>query len=87
MPVLKFEERIARQTLYEMGYEYIRDNFHKFNMENKIRVSMDILKVFNKDDSKTPQMQNFLTLVFDEESKKRLEQMTGKLPLEIPTQT
>jgi hypothetical protein len=39
---------IAKASLYEMGYEYLRDNFHKFNKKNKMRVSIEIVKIYAK---------------------------------------
>lgn len=53
MPEITQREKIAKQTLYEIGYEYLRDNFHKLSDHNKVRVSIEMLKIFNKDDSKT----------------------------------
>jgi len=53
MPEITRREKIAKQTLFEIGYEYLRNNFHKLNQVNKIRVSIEMLKIFNKDDSKT----------------------------------
>lgn len=46
-------DRIAKQTLYEIGYEYLCDNFHKFKESNKIKVSLAVLNIFEKDGSKT----------------------------------
>lgn len=52
MPRTK-RETIAGQSLYQIGYKYLCDNFHKFNERNKIKVSLCILSIFEKDDSKT----------------------------------
>lgn len=46
-------ETIAKLSLYEIGYEYLRDNFHKLNQANKIRVAISVLQIFEKDDTKT----------------------------------
>lgn len=46
-------EKLAKASLYQIGYEYLRDNFHKFSEPNKIRVAISILQIFEKDDSKT----------------------------------
>ena len=48
-------DRIRKETLYEMGYQYLCDNFHKFKEENKIRIALTIITIFNKDGSKTSQ--------------------------------
>jgi len=53
MAEITLKEKIAKQTLYEIGYEYLRDNFHKLSDHTKVRVSIEMLKIFNKDDSKT----------------------------------
>ena len=37
-------EQLAKASLYEIGYEYLRDNFHKFTTTNKIRVALDVYK-------------------------------------------
>jgi len=55
MADLTKREKIAKATLYELGYEYLRDNFHKFKQQNKIKVAISILQIFEKDDSKTKQ--------------------------------
>ena len=54
---------IAKESLYTIGYEYLRENFHKFKEDNKIRVATDILKIFNKDDSKTQTTQNVINII------------------------
>lgn len=46
-------EKVSRGTLYEIGYKYLCDNFHKFKEANKIKVAIAILNIFEKDDSKT----------------------------------
>jgi len=47
-------EIAASKSLYEIGYKYLCDNFHKFKETQKIRVAIAILQIFEKDDSKTP---------------------------------
>jgi len=37
-------ERVAKQSLYEIGYEYLVSNFHKFSQANKIRIALEIYK-------------------------------------------
>lgn len=46
-------EKLAKESLYNIGYEYLRNNFHKFNERNKIKVAISILQIFEKDDSKS----------------------------------
>ena len=46
-------EKISRQSLYNIGYDYLCNNFHKFKEANKIKVSIAILNIFEKDDSKS----------------------------------
>lgn len=48
-------EKIARKTLYSIGYDYLCNNFHKFNEANKIKVAISVLNIFEKDDSKSKQ--------------------------------
>lgn len=47
-------------NLYEKSYEYLLDNFHKFSEDNRIKIAIDMLKIFNKDGSKD---QNLKTIV------------------------
>ena len=53
MPRLTKREQLAHDSLYQISYSYLRDNFHKFKESNKIRVATQMLQIFNKDDSKT----------------------------------
>lgn len=53
MAAITKREQLAKSSLYDIGYEYLRNNFHKFNQRNKIRVAVSILQIFEKDDSKT----------------------------------
>jgi hypothetical protein len=46
-------EKLAKASLYDIGYEYLRRNFHSFSQANKIRVAISILQIFEKDDSKS----------------------------------
>ena len=59
-------EKIAKASLYEIGYEYLRTNFRKFSQANKIRVAISILSIFEKDDSKTkPEFHTHFTVITD----------------------
>ena len=53
MADLTRREKLAKESLYDIGYEYLRTNFRKFNQRNKIKVAISILNIFEKDDSKT----------------------------------
>ena len=53
MPGIYKAEKMAKCSLYEIGYKYLCDNFHKFNEANKIKVSIAILNIFEKDGSKS----------------------------------
>ena len=46
-------DKIKKQSLYDIGYEYLCNNFHKFKESNKIKIAIAILNIFEKDDSKT----------------------------------
>jgi len=39
--------RARKQTLYEMGYKYLCDNFHKFKEGQRIRIALEMIKVHN----------------------------------------
>lgn len=56
-------ELAASKSLYEIGYKYLCDNFHKFKTAQKIKVAISILQIFEKDDSKTPPVG--ITVVFE----------------------
>lgn len=56
------KERKIKQTLYSIGYEYLCNNFHKFNEANKIKIALSVLGIFNKDDSKTKQGDTYITV-------------------------
>lgn len=53
MANLSNADKLAKQTLYQIGYDYLCDNFHKFKEANKIKVAISVLNIFEKDDSKT----------------------------------
>lgn len=53
MADLTKREKLEKETLYQIGYEYLRKNFHKLSQSNKIRVAISMLQIFNKDDSKS----------------------------------
>ena len=94
MPALLHADRIGRETLYELGYKYLADNFHKFGMDNKIKIALSVIQIFNKDGSKSLLPQNHLTLVFNGSEKEQLEIqnrlaiLTGNNPqIEIQSKT
>ena len=41
---LSRRESNARMDLYDMGYEYLCRNFHKFKQSEKIKISLEIVK-------------------------------------------
>ena len=45
-------EKKFKKELYTIGYEYLRNNFHKFSQANKIRIAISILQILNKNVSK-----------------------------------
>lgn len=51
MPNIGFDDKVARRSLYQKGYEYIDDNFHKLNEKNKLKVALAIIQIFAKNDS------------------------------------
>ena len=53
MPQLTWQEKLNQKTLYEIGYQYLIENFHKFKEGNKIKVALEVISIFNKDGSKT----------------------------------
>ena len=38
-------ERIQKTTLYQMGYKYLCDNFHKFSNDQKIKIALEAYKL------------------------------------------
>ena len=48
---ISFDDKVARRSLYQKGYEYIDDNFHKLNEKNKLKVALAIIQIFAKNDS------------------------------------
>ena len=59
MAQLNKPQVFAAKSLYQIGYKYLCDNFHKFKQAQKIRVAIAILQIFEKDDSKTAPQMNF----------------------------
>jgi len=53
MANLSNADKLAKQTLYQIGYDYLCNNFHKFKQANKIKIAISVLNIFEKDDSKT----------------------------------
>jgi len=41
---LSKRESLARVDLYQMGYDYLCRNFHKFKQSEKIKISLEIVK-------------------------------------------
>lgn len=35
----------AKKSLYQKGYKYLFDNFHKFSQREKIRIALDVYKM------------------------------------------
>ncbi len=57
------KEQIAHDSLYDKSYVYLRDNFHKFKEAVKVKVAIQMLQIFNKDDSKTAvEMKNIIIM-------------------------
>lgn len=54
MASLSKRAKLERESLYNIGYEYLRKNFYKFSEQNKIKVAISIIQILNKDDSKSP---------------------------------
>lgn len=72
-------ERIEKETLYEIGYKYLCDNFHKFKEQNKIKVALAILSIFEKDGSKTPNAAVILMPVIQKSGEASLENLEFKI--------
>ena len=82
---------LAKESLYTIGYEYLRENFRKFKEDNKIRVAIDVLKIFNKDDSKTQTNQAIINIIRADQSTKIEEKpvvecKADELSRQIPVQ-
>jgi hypothetical protein len=41
---LSRREQQAKDSLYDIGYKYLCDNFHKFSQANKIKIALEIVK-------------------------------------------
>ena len=41
-----------KANLYDIGYNYLTQNFHKFTQTEKIKVSLEVLKIYNQDGEK-----------------------------------
>ena len=63
MVTITKRETLAKTTLFEIGYKYLVDNFHKFKEGNKIKVALTVLQIFEKDDSKTKDIQSVINIV------------------------
>lgn len=44
MPDITLAEKSKRNLLIGKTWEYLCDNFHKFSEENKIRISLELVK-------------------------------------------
>lgn len=80
MAQTNLHDKLKSKSLYSIGYEYLCNNFHKFSTANKIKISISILQIFNKDDSKTIQTQ-FLIIEKNPEVKNRLDSYTPEQSL------
>ena len=40
----RWDEKAAREDLIHKCYTYLRDNFHKFNDTNKLKVALELVK-------------------------------------------
>jgi len=76
MPRTK-RETIAGKSLYQIGYKYLHDHFHKFNERNKIKIALAILQIFEKDDSKTPVTPMQVTVVIEKENENQITSESG----------
>ena len=74
MPALTWQEKFNQQTLYQMGYQYLIENFHKFKEDNKIRVALEVIHIFNKDGSKSDAKQIVYVINSDRENVIRIKE-------------
>lgn len=37
--------RMEKESLFEIGYKYLHDNFHKFSEANKIKIALEMVKI------------------------------------------
>lgn len=84
MPALTWKEKEKQKTLYEIGYQYLVQNFHKFNPDQKIRVALDVIHIFNKDGSKTNDGKKIIYVVNGE--RERVTDSIEVLPSPITTE-
>ena len=63
MATLTFEQKLKQKTLYEIGYNYLVDNFHKFKPAQQIKVALDVISIFNKDGSKSNEGKQIIFVV------------------------
>lgn len=71
MADLTLHDQIYKENLYSIGYKYLCDNFHKLSTANKIRVSISVLQIFNKDGSKTDDGKRLIYVVNGDRKFKR----------------
>ena len=83
MADLTKREKLAKASLYDIGYEYLRDNFYKFNQAHKIKVAISILQIFEKDDSKTPLPENRVVVFVQEKVKDGNQGQEGRLSTSV----
>lgn len=63
MANLDLHDKIAKENLYQIGYQYLCNNFHKLSTNNKIRVAISVLQIFNKDGSKSEDAKQIIYVI------------------------
>lgn len=71
MPALTWKEKEKQKTLYELGYQYLVQNFHKFSDDQRIKISLEVIHLFNKDGSKDSNRQ--VVFIVNQKEAERLQ--------------
>jgi hypothetical protein len=60
-------QRQQKKTLYEMGYKYLCDNFHKFNEQQKIKIALEAYRLEKTRPLVDQSKHTHITYVFDDQ--------------------
>lgn len=74
-------EEIAKKSLYQIGYKYLCDNFHKFNDDQKIKISIECYKVERAKPLVDQSTHHHITLIAPPERTDELKDRAAAVPV------
>lgn len=81
MPGVTKRERLAKKSLYDMGYKYLCDNFHKFSQDWKIKIGIEAYKIERAKPLVDQSTHHHITLIAPPERVDELKNRASAVPV------